>query len=89
LDEPTSALDPATSKGVCALLQKLRENGATIFLTTHNMDEALKLCDNIALLHGGKIIEQGNPVEICKRYNAVRTVPDLEAVFLHLTGVVL
>ena len=53
------------------------------------MDEALKLCDNIALLHGGKIIEQGNPVEICKRYNAVRTVPDLEAVFLHLTGVVL
>jgi len=89
LDEPTSALDPATSKGVCALLQQLREKGATIFLTTHNMDEALKLCDNIALLHDGKIIEYGNPVEICSRYSAVRTVPDLEAVFLHLTGVVL
>jgi len=89
LDEPTSALDPGTSKGVCALLQKLREKGTTIFLTTHNMDEALKLCDNIALLHDGKIVEQGNPVEICKRYDAVRTVPDLEAVFLHLTGVVL
>lgn len=89
LDEPTSALDPATSKGVCALLQKLKEQGTTIFLTTHNMDEALKLCDNIALLHDGKIIEQGNPVKICERYDAVRTVPDLEAVFLHLTGVVL
>jgi len=89
LDEPTSALDPATSKGVCVLLQKLREKGATIFLTTHNMDEALKLCDNIALLHDGKIIEQGNPVDICNRYDAVRTVPDLEAVFLQLTGVVL
>ena len=87
LDEPTSALDPGTSKGVCQLLQKLRNQGATIFLTTHNMDEALKLCDRIALLYNGKIIEQGNPNEICERYNAVRTVPDLEAVFLQLTGV--
>jgi len=87
LDEPTSALDPATSKGVCALLQQLREKGTTIFLTTHNMDEALKLCDNIALLYDGKIIQQGNPVEICEQYKAIRTVPDLESVFLHLTGV--
>ena len=87
LDEPTSALDPGTSKGVCRLLQELKEQGATIFLTTHNMDEALKLCDRIALLYDGKIVEQGNPNEICSRYNAVRTVPDLESVFLQLTGV--
>ena len=87
LDEPTSALDPGTSKGVCKLLQELRRQGATIFLTTHNMDEALKLCDRIALLYNGKIVEQGNPNEICERYNAVRTVPDLESVFLQLTGV--
>ena len=87
LDEPTSALDPGTSKGVCKLLETLRQQGVTIFLTTHNMDEALKLCDRIALLYNGKIIEQGNPVEICERYNSVRTVPDLESVFLHLTGV--
>jgi len=87
LDEPTSALDPGTSKGVCRLLQQLRDQGATIFLTTHNMDEALKLCDRIALLYDGKIVEQGNPNEICERYNAVRTVPDLESVFLQLTGV--
>lgn len=87
LDEPTSALDPGTSKGVCRLLQRLREQGTTIFLTTHNMDEALKLCDRIALLYNGKIVEQGNPNEICERYNAVRTVPDLETVFLQLTGV--
>ena len=87
LDEPTSALDPGTSKGVCKLLETLRQQGATIFLTTHNMDEALKLCDRIALLHDGKIIEQGNPREICDRYGAVRTVPDLESVFLQLTGV--
>ena len=87
LDEPTSALDPGTSKGICRLLQKLREQGTTIFLTTHNMDEALKLCDRVALLYKGKIVEQGAPIEICDRYDAVRTVPDLESVFLQLTGV--
>ena len=87
LDEPTSALDPGTAKGVCQLLQELRERrGTTIFLTTHNMDEALKFCDRVALLHKGKIVEQGEPLEICERYNAVRTVPDLESVFLQVTG---
>ena len=87
LDEPTSALDPGTARGICKLLQKLRDDGATIFLTTHNMDEAIKLCDRVALLHQGEIIMQGAPVEVCKQHNALRTVPDLEAVFLQLTGV--
>ena len=88
LDEPTSALDPGTGKGVCQLLQELRDRrGTTIFLTTHNMDEALKLCDRVALLYKGKIVEQGEPLEVCKRYNAVKTVPDLESVFLQVTGV--
>lgn len=87
LDEPTSALDPGTARSVCKLLQKIRENGTTIFLTTHNMDEALKLCDRVALLFEGKIVKQGNPVEICEEHNALRTVPDLEAVFLEMTGV--
>ena len=87
LDEPTSALDPGTGKGVCKLLQEIREHGTTIFLTTHNMDEALKLCDRVALLHEGKIVKQGSPVALCEEHNAMRTVPDLEAVFLELTGV--
>jgi ABC-2 type transport system ATP-binding protein len=87
LDEPTSALDPGTARGICKLLRRLCDEGATIFLTTHNMDEALKLCDRVALLHEGKIVEQGVPVELCSQYNALRTVPDLEAVFLQLTGV--
>jgi len=89
LDEPTSALDPGTAQGICKLLQKMRDDGATIFLTTHNMDEALKLCDRVALLHQGKIVEQGAPVELCQEHNAMRTLPDLEAVFLKLTGVAL
>ena len=87
LDEPTSGLDPGTARGIHKLIQILRDNGATIFLTTHNMDEAVKLCDHVALLHKGQIVEQGIPAEICKRHNAIKTVPDLEAVFIKLTGV--
>ncbi len=87
LDEPTSGLDPATARGIHKLVQGLRENGATVFLTTHNMEEAVKLCDCVALLHKGKIVEQGAPAEICTRHNAVKTVPDLESVFIKLTGV--
>jgi len=87
LDEPTSGLDPNTARGIHKLIHNLRENGATVFLTTHNMEEAVKLCDYAALLHKGKIVEQGIPAEICQRHNAVKTVPDLESVFIKLTGV--
>jgi len=87
LDEPTSGLDPGTARGIHALILRLRENGATIFLTTHNMEEAVRLCDHVALLHKGNIVEQGSPEEICRRHNAVKTVPDLEAVFIKMTGV--
>jgi len=87
LDEPTSGLDPSTARGIHKLIQDLCDNGATVFLTTHNMDEAIKLCNHVALLHKGKIVEQGVPAEICQRYNSFKTVPDLEAVFINLTGV--
>jgi ABC-2 type transport system ATP-binding protein len=87
LDEPTSGLDPSTARGIHKLIQSLSDNGATVFLTTHNMDEAIKLCNHVALLYKGKIVEQGVPAEICERHNAVKTVPDLEAVFIKLTGV--
>jgi len=86
LDEPTSALDPVTARGIHKLIKDLREQGATIFLTTHNMEEASNLCDRIVLLHKGTIVEQGTPREICDRYNAVKTVMDLESVFVQLTG---
>ena len=89
LDEPTSGLDPGTARGIHQLILRLRENGSTVFLTTHNMDEAVKLCDRIVLLHKGKIVEQGAPTEICERHNAIKTVPDLEAVFIEMTGVTL
>ena len=86
LDEPTSGLDPVTANGIHRLIIKLRDKGTTIFLTTHNMEESVKLCDHVALLHGGKIVEQGAPKEICERHNAMKTIPDMEAVFVKMTG---
>jgi len=87
LDEPTSALDPSTAEGMHELIRGLRQKGSTIFLTTHNMDEAVKLCDRVVLLHKGQIVEHGAPREICDRHNSMRAVPDLGAVFMKMTGV--
>ena len=124
LDEPTSGLDPATSTEIQRLILYKKKEGKTIFLTTHNMTEAEKLCDKISLLCDGKIVEHGAPREICRRYHhqkklvihltdgsdmeiahdlssaeTVRellqdgkidtihsTEPDLETVFMELTG---
>ncbi|WP_338779380.1 ABC transporter ATP-binding protein [Metabacillus sp. FJAT-52054] len=69
LDEPTSGLDPSTATSVHELLLELKESGTAIFLTTHNMDEAAKLCDQIALLHNGVIVEHGAPKALCLKYN--------------------
>ena len=69
LDEPTSGLDPMTTAEIHKLILEEKEKGTTIFLTTHNMAEAEKLCDNVALLNEGKIVEYGNPKETCRKYN--------------------
>ena len=74
LDEPTSGLDPATVLEIHKLIFELRENGTTIFLTTHNMEEATKLCDNISLLNEGNIIEYGSPESLCRKYNTQKTI---------------
>lgn len=69
LDEPTSGLDPAATERIHELILEEQARGATVFLTTHNMAEAEKLCHHVALLHEGKIVEYGEPKEICRRYN--------------------
>ena len=69
LDEPTSGLDPATAAEIHKLIQDEQRRGATVFLTTHNMEEAHKLCDHVALLNEGNIVEYGEPEEVCRRYN--------------------
>lgn len=68
LDEPTSGLDPTTVEAIHKMILEEKQKGTTIFLTTHNMHEAEKLCDNIALLNEGKIVEYGAPADICRRY---------------------
>ena len=69
LDEPTSGLDPTLSQKVHDILFDLKEKGVTIFLTTHDMNEATKICDNIALLYQGNIIEYGAPQSIIDKYS--------------------
>lgn len=79
LDEPTSGLDPATADEIQKMILAEKAKGKTIFLTTHTMTEAEKLCDNIALLNEGKIVEYGSPDEICRRYNHQKRIK------IHLT----
>lgn len=69
LDEPTSGLDPMNAANIHAFLLDLQHKGTTIFLTTHNMEEATKLCQHVALLNEGKIVEYGKPEELCRKYN--------------------
>lgn len=69
LDEPTSGLDPSTALEIHRMLVELKNEGMAIFLTTHNMEEAAKLCDHVALLNDGLIVEYGTPRELCLRYN--------------------
>ena len=69
LDEPTSGLDPLNTSDIHKLVLSLKESGTTIFLTTHKMDEAMSLCDRVALLSEGVLIENDAPDEICRKYN--------------------
>lgn len=74
LDEPTSGLDPNTMQEIHKLILDFRKNGTTVFLTTHNMEEATKLCDNVALLNEGKIVEYGEPDALCRKHNTTKTI---------------
>lgn len=68
LDEPTSGLDPATIQEVHRLLLEMKKEGTTIFLTTHNMEEADKLCDHVGILNQGSLVTDGTPEELKLRY---------------------
>lgn len=74
LDEPTGGLDPATTEDIHAMILTRKRLGCTVFLTTHNMAEAEKLCDRVALLHRGQIVEEGPPAEMCLRHNRLRQI---------------
>lgn len=64
LDEPTTGLDPQSRRNFWELIEGIRQEGKTVLLTTHYMEEASVLCDEIAIIDRGKIIEQGKPAEL-------------------------
>ena len=68
LDEPTVGLDPKMRKMFWEKLKTLQQNGKTLILTTHYMDEAERLCTNVALLKKGKLITTGSAHELIKKY---------------------
>jgi fluoroquinolone transport system ATP-binding protein len=70
LDEPTSGLDPATSERIKALIIKKRDEGCTVFLTTHNMRDADRLCDTVAFLNAGSIVAMDAPRELKLKYGS-------------------
>ncbi|MCJ7577029.1 MAG: ABC transporter ATP-binding protein [candidate division Zixibacteria bacterium] len=79
LDEPTAGVDPVFRRRFWEILYRLAEEGTTLFVTTHYMDEA-EFCQRISIMHQGKIIELGNPQELIKKYQH----PTLQDLFIHL-----
>jgi len=91
LDEPTTGLDPEGRIEVWQVIQKLADNGTTVFLTTQNLDEAEKLADRIAILHDGTIIVSGTLADLRKllppaKVEYVERQPTLEEIFLTIVG---
>ena len=68
LDEPTTGLDPQARLVVWQRLGELREQGVTIVLTTHYMEEAARLCDRLVVMNAGRIVERGTPRELIRRH---------------------
>jgi ABC-2 type transport system ATP-binding protein len=74
LDEPTTGLDPAARRGLWDIIRTLRDEGKTVLLTTHYMEEAEVLCDRIAIMDHGRILEMGTVAELVSRHFSERAV---------------
>ncbi len=88
LDEPTTGLDPKSKRDVQSFIEEIRdERNAVILLTTHDMTEAERLCDKIAIIDEGKFIAQGTVKELLSMIQSENTSANtLEDVFIALTG---
>ena len=69
MDEPTQDLDPVLRKEIVNLIRKINENGTAVILTSHLLFEAEVLCDEIAILHQGKVLEVGTPEQLKNMYS--------------------
>jgi ABC-2 type transport system ATP-binding protein len=68
LDEPTTGLDPHARRAIWSVIRSLRREGRTVFLTTHYLEEAQLLADQVAIIHHGRIIASGTPEEIIRAH---------------------
>ncbi len=74
LDELTTGLDPQARRAIWGLVTDLRDRGKTVFLTTHLMEEAERLCDRVAIIEHGRVIEMGSPSALVKKHCPQRSV---------------
>ncbi|HEU4939173.1 MAG TPA: ABC transporter ATP-binding protein [Vicinamibacterales bacterium] len=74
LDELTTGLDPQARRAIWELVRGIRARGKTVFLTTHLMEEAERLCDRVAIIDRGRIIDIGTPAELIRRHAPEQTV---------------
>ncbi len=93
LDEPTTGLDPQARRHLWDLVRAIKAKGTTVVITTHYMDEAEILCDRVAIMDAGKIIELSTPKNLIEKLLAngfskpvLQQQANLEDVFLNLTG---
>ena len=82
LDEPTQGLDVVSTRAVRDIISRFREEGRCVLLSTHHMDEVQRLCDRVAIIHRGEILDSGTPQELVEKYQA----DDLEAAFVRIVG---
>jgi lipooligosaccharide transport system ATP-binding protein len=78
LDEPTTGLDPQSRHQLWEKLESLKKQGITILLTTHYMDEAARLCDQLVIMDQGKILAQGSPQSLISEYTGSNIIEVIE-----------
>ena len=74
LDELTTGLDPQARRAIWGLVTDIRDRGKTVFLTTHLMEEAERLCDRVAIIEHGRVVEMGSPAALVKKHCPQRAV---------------
>jgi ABC-2 type transport system ATP-binding protein len=87
MDEPTTGLDPRSKREVQGMLRMLRdERAATVLLCTHDLQEAEAVCDQVVIIDRGRILAEGRPADLCRRFGELGTPATLEDVFMQLSG---
>jgi sodium transport system ATP-binding protein len=81
-DEPTLGLDVMTSRAIVKFVRECRDRGKTVIYSTHIMSEVEKLCDQVGIIHDGRLLAEGSPAELRERFGEL----DLEEVFVKVVG---